>query len=506
MSEFSEIKKDFRRLLVEQGIDSPAHDLVAGLPVPPALLQQWMSRFYQLPDLGLLGGRLVNHFKLGADPEFVFLSMSEMARKDASNFGLAAGVAFGADNCGRIAELRPHPSCSALAVVASLQSTLKWLAIHTPVTMNYIWRCGAFVEGDSLGGHIHFGRLQFDKQLRESAALDAVMYWLTRLGVYDNAEGRQRIKGGHYGRLADRRKQKHGYEYRTPPSWLDSPWMALFYLTLAKLAVHNPSLIQPLSKEMEGWPASAFRRRVAALLAYYKGLDDDSALAYHILQTQGLPQRVTGDFRPHWGINPGLENAVRFNVLPDTIPPLPQEIEEIRESLLAHRPPGIVSLEPTWRPFQLPPGYIHTITQCNTYARPGVGELARRLVHHSEWPLYLEVIGEEGGIVVSSGLAARLGFQVTGALKQFGLAAVSIPRKDNNFIGFSKWDYQQQPELLYALLVESGCFPIWDLQKVTSNSLKEWEAHRVELAAKFPYVEGAGVVTRSKGCTVLYEY
>src|SRR3990167_7205171 len=109
MSEFSEIKKDFRRLLVERGIDSPAHEMIAGLPVPPPLLQQWMSRFYQLPDLSLLGGRLVNHFKVGADPEFVFLSMAELARRDASAFGLAAGVAFGADNCGRIAELRPHP-------------------------------------------------------------------------------------------------------------------------------------------------------------------------------------------------------------------------------------------------------------------------------------------------------------------------------------------------------------------------------------------------------------
>lgn len=506
MSEFSEIKKDFRRLLVDKGIDSPSHEIIAGLPVPPPLLQQWMTRFYQLPDLSLLGGRLINHFKIGADPEFVFLSIAELARRDASQFGLAAGVAFGADNCGRIAELRPHPSRSALAVVASLQSTLKWLAIHKPQTMQYIWRCGAFVEGDGLGGHIHFGRLQAGSQVRESAALDTVMYWLTRIGVYDNEEGRQRIKGGHYGRLADRRKQKHGYEYRTPPSWLDSPWMAFFYLTLAKLAVHNPSLIQPLSKEMEGWPASAFQRRVAALLAYYKGLDDDAAIAYHILRTQGLPQRVAGDFRPHWGINPGLEGAVKFNVIPDTIPPHPQEVAEIREALLAHRPPGIVSLEPTWHPFKLPAGYIHTITQCTTYARPGVGELALRLAHSAEVPLSLEVLNVGEGVVsISSTLASKLGFHIYKAIPYI---KVSLQNNSNSWIGFSKYAFQEQQELLYKILVESGCFPIWDLQKVQPESLAEWEKHRAELVAKFPYKTVAKEIepqVAQKGYTVLFE-
>ncbi len=507
MSEFSELKKDFRRLLVDRGIDSAAHEQVAGMPVPPALLQQWMTRFYALPDLELLGGRLVNHFKLGADPEFVFLSTAEMARKDASSFGLAAGVAFGADNCGRIAELRPHPHRSALAVVASLQSTLKWLAVHKPQTMNYIWRCGAFVEGDGLGGHLHFGRLQGGSLQRETAALDTLMYWLTRVGVYDNEEGRKRIQGGHYGRLADRRSQKYGYEYRTPPSWLDSPWMAFFYLTLAKLVVYNPSLIQPLAKEMDGWPASAFQQRLAALLAYYKGLDDDAAIAYYVLRTQGLPQRVHGDFRAHWGINPGLENAVRFNVIPDTIPALPQEVAEIKDALLGRRPPGIVSLEPTWQPFRLPAEYIHTISQCNTYAKPGLGELALKLAHHSAYPLSLEVGNNGDGVVsISSTLAQKMNFNSHALLKTLA-RAVYVVKGDRSWIGFSKYDFQEKGELLFKILTESGVFPIWDLQKVTPESFGEWQKRQAEWAVKFPYateVEEKKRVRR-KGCTILFE-
>ncbi len=508
MSEFSEIKKDFRRLLVDRGIDSVAHEQVAAMPVPPELLQHWMTRFYQLPELSQLGGRLVNHFKVGADPEFIFLTIREMARKDAQSFGLAAGVAFGADNCGRIAELRPHPARSTLAVVASIQSTLKWLAVHKPQTMNYIWRCGAFVEGDALGGHIHFGRMQPGSLLRESAALDALMYWLTRVGVYDNEEGRQRIKGGHYGRLNDRRSQKYGYEYRTPPSWLDSPWMAFFYLTLAKLMVHNPSLIQPLSKEMEGWPSSAFANRITALLAYYKGLDDDAAIAYYLLRTQGLPRRNTGDFRAHWGIVPGLENAVKFEVIPDTIPPHPEEIAELRTALVAGRPPGIVSLEPTWSPSRLPAGYIHTITQCNTYARPGVGELTMRLVHHADWPLTLEVVPVgQNTITVTTALLGKLGFALAKALSNGGLA-VNIQGADRSWIGFSKTDFVSGSGWMYKVLVESGCFPIWNLHSVEAASMAKWEARRLALCAKFPYSpkdsEQSGQLPR-KGQTVLYE-
>ena len=259
---------------------------------------------------------------------------------------------------------------------------------------------------------------------------------------------------------------------------------------------------------MEAWPTSAFQRRITALLAYYRGLDDDAALAYYILRTQGLPQRVAGDFRPHWGINPGLENAVKFDVIPDTIPPLPQEIVEIREALLARRPPGIVSLEPTWSPFRLPPGYVHTITQCVTYARPGVGELALRLVHHSDIPLSLEVLNVgEDVLAISSALAARLGFQVFKWLP-VGLNKVSVQNGGNNWIGFNKSAYTDQPELLYGVLVGSGCFPIWDLQKVQPDSMAEWEKHREEFAAKFPYTKetkDAAAPISQKGYTVLFE-
>jgi hypothetical protein len=184
-------------------------------------------------------------------------------------------------------------------------------------------------------------------------------------------------------------------------------------------------------------------------------------------------------------------------------------VAEVKDALLARRPPGIVSLEPTWQPFRLPVGYIHTITQCNTYARPGVGELALRLVHHSDVPLSLEVLNVGNDVLsISSTLVARLGFQIFKFLPH-GMNKVSIQKNEGvNWVGFSKSAFQEQPELLYAALVESGCFPIWDLQKVQPDSMAEWEKHRVELAAKFPYskeTKDAASAISQRGYTVFYE-
>src|SRR5581483_4609146 len=49
--------------------------------------------------------------------------------------------------------------------------------------------------------------------------------------------------GQHYGMPGDFRLQTHGYEYRTFPSWLDSPALAFISITLAKLCVHCPGLV-----------------------------------------------------------------------------------------------------------------------------------------------------------------------------------------------------------------------------------------------------------------------
>ena len=59
--------------------------------------------------------RLLNHFKLGADPEFAFLN--EGKQHSAHDFGLRAGLCFGADNNGRLVELRPRASRYAVEVV-----------------------------------------------------------------------------------------------------------------------------------------------------------------------------------------------------------------------------------------------------------------------------------------------------------------------------------------------------------------------------------------------------
>ena len=109
---------------------------------------------------------LVNHFTIGADPEIMLQASSLVPPYSekiiyAASLGLLTGVAFGADLSGRQVEIRPWASKSTLETVASIQVSLKWLSSWlTKINPNvkHTFLCYPFIEGDGLGGHIHFGK------------------------------------------------------------------------------------------------------------------------------------------------------------------------------------------------------------------------------------------------------------------------------------------------------------------------------------------------------------
>src|SRR5437899_6446030 len=71
-------------------VEVPWRDLI-----PPERLARWYSRLMTPPDKPMVPeARFLNHFMLGADPEFMFLGAGG-GRVDARALGLKAGLAFG---------------------------------------------------------------------------------------------------------------------------------------------------------------------------------------------------------------------------------------------------------------------------------------------------------------------------------------------------------------------------------------------------------------------------
>ncbi len=388
MSEYIEMKKVFYRDVVTHGM-TDMNDLrkvyPLGCKVPDERIAKWLRTLLKAPAIESFPTewKHVNRFTVGADPEFVFVDAGGR-RVDAGALEFRQGRAFGADNNGRLAEIRPQPDRSTLVVTASIMSTLRWMALVMPVTRELEWRAGAFQFNDGLGGHVHFGRksplaggerqaIPEGRTVHEVSALDTLNSLLTQAGIYPLEEVRRRINGdAHgqiYGRNGDVRAQNYGYEYRTFPSWLDNPWSAFFTMTLAKLAVHKPELLQRMAVDDRA------KNKVANLLAYYKGTDDDAALAYRTFLRIGLPQHYGGDFKKRWGAEYPMTAKTAVQVVPGAIRASEDEIKDMFHHLatgsnLATRIP-----EPAWGPTTPPRGFFQVLDIVNTTHVRGLGEL-----------------------------------------------------------------------------------------------------------------------------------
>jgi hypothetical protein len=387
-AEVKKLKGEFLREALQKGWTAPPVDQGWLERAGRERMDRWFRGLYELPEcLPLPRDRFLNHFSIGADPEFIF--MTGGIREDARHLGLKAGLAFGADNNGRLVELRPEPSRSALSVLTSIWLTMHWLGAYVPHTPNYIWRSGAYAEADGLGGHLHFGRKQERLRERESRALDRVVHLLYTAGCYNRDEGRLRYRqaqGGHYGAQSDIREQPHGYEHRTFPSWLDTPWLAYLSLVLGKLAVAS-ELVPQLVQEDGALTQDQARAQIRLMLAFFKAVDDDARLALAILAQRGLPQHINGgDLKVNWGIfnGPLSGQKVRLpEVWPTGVPSVPALEKELALSMLEGRLPEVGTLQPTWVPNSLPTGYhqlIHDVA--DTRLLPGIGEWCADVCYH----------------------------------------------------------------------------------------------------------------------------
>lgn len=383
MSVFKEIKRDFIYDLARSQYTTwnfGQYSDLAGRIIPEKTLDRWVASFYKKQECFLNDKpRVVNHFKLGADPEFVFMQDGEIVH--ANLLGLKAGLCVGADNNGRLAELRPKPSKSALHVVASLYAELCFIAQWNPGLIKYTWYASPFAGKDGLGGHIHFGRWSNKlKQDIEVNALDKVMTLMIGVGLVETKLQQYRLKTGLYGKFRDIRPQMHGYEYRTFPSWLGCPRQTHLYLTLAKLAVHMPQMFGLITPT---WTIGQSRNFINNVLSFFQNLDDDARIAKNYFEYCLLPP--VGNIQKAWNIQPVFRDVAKRKdeILPPIIAPNETHLKIIFEYLTK----GIFPINKpvVFEPLMFPKGYEPFQHVTNTERQPDLGELV--------WDLALIPIG-----------------------------------------------------------------------------------------------------------------
>lgn len=479
MSSYSDIKLDFHSELLKGSCPIEGYE-----SVPYEIRDRWTRKFYATPKwLPRLPERVLNHFLVGADPEFLFMDNAG-GGVDASVLGLQQAQAFGADNSGRQCEIRPTPSRSTLDVVASMASTLRWLSILKPRTRQVAWRSGCYVAHDGfldgLGGHVHFGRKRPQAE-RERQALDTLCFRLFHIGVFNQAEGAARLLNTKYGRLGDVRAQKHGYEYRAFPSWLDNAYLAFMTLTLSKLAVLDPNLWPKLQVGDDKSSVAEVQSKLRAILAHFKPLDDDAALAFGLLERRGWPTYDVSDFKREWGIpkTPPAQNYAGI-FIPGSIRPTLRTRQEVLEALWQRRNLTTIPEEPNWQPQYLPKGYSSLIDHTKTKHLPGLGELVFDLATHQLGEHKLEMsagrhLQNDADIYVSSDYCKAEVIEMV-KLVAPGLKVVREARRVATiYVDLTKLSDPKSRLELRKALVDSGAFPIWPVATVSANSLMFWK-------------------------------
>lgn len=237
----------------------------------------------------LAEAKTANQFLVGCDPEFVVLD-SDGKLINAADYTGHAGV-VGYDHDGRVWELRPAPSRSIRDIYRRLRGyiTGDWSKTKLP-SHRYRWRAGALVrhsDGEQpLGGHIHLdvplyepvradGLVrQYSARAREViGACDEVTRLLESVELLPSTQTQERRrKWPNYGEFSNIREAgPRGHErieYRTPPSWLFDPRVALLSLCLYKLAAVDPKSAQAIRKG--SLPA------ISRFLEHFVDADDDA--------------------------------------------------------------------------------------------------------------------------------------------------------------------------------------------------------------------------------------
>jgi Phage phiEco32-like COOH.NH2 ligase-type 2 len=440
---------------------------------PDMLLQKWCDNFYNIKPVAFsTKPRLINRFCVGADPEFVFLR--EGRYDNSANYGMTTLEAFGSDMTGRQAELRAYPSRSVLEVVASLLDTFRHMSVACPATLTAKWCAIAQLGNDGCGGHVHIGRKKPDMN-KTISSLDELSNLLINLDVVDKVGSKVRKELTKYGKNGDIRIQPHGFEYRTMPTWLDSPWSAFLTLTLSKLAIlHNLSDVKS--------PKTSIRA-IENLLRTYANVDDDANIALQCFMRIGLPECSRVDFKGNWGITippsiPKFDRAKFY--FPPIICPSLETCQQLFNYLIkGHSIGGFPTPKATWKPFLLD-DKTHKISVPPHI--PGLPEIAMGLLARgiqisiaTTVSSYLEIVAPpslnlERGLITQ--VAMKLGLRIV-----FHAASLKVEHLSIHIPTNIAQDYvvdTAKVDAIRSFLTKFGLFPIAKYEEIESVPLAQF--------------------------------
>jgi hypothetical protein len=330
-----------------------------------------------------------------------------------------------------------------------------------------------------MGGHVHFGRKR-PTRVEEIAALDGLARAFKGSHLFPNDEWKRRMAGDnlrqHYGGPGDFRVQKHGYEYRSLPSWLITPTTAFISIAASKLAVLDPEITTSWAPRF-GNPLQA-RNLIRGLAKLYKSRDDDAYILYHLLTRNGdteFERDHTQDFKANWGFTGQLVPAAEGKIiLPACIKPDASEVAEITAHLLEARPLVFRSVPPSFRT-SVPKGFTWAPSVFQPGRRSGFGDLLHNLVVWSDFPMVIDHI-REGYFAVDGPLVTQWTEEQKKLITDYGGRALSQRTGTTVIVVSASLCQTMTISGLRAILLHSGLFPIWTVDTVEPDSYYKWEA------------------------------
>jgi hypothetical protein len=468
-------------------------DILSGRTTEPrtaqeVVLWEWCTLHSPLasPNTFSGTGRYLNHFCVGSDPEFSLVRPEDGTRIEAFNTGLKVGLATGVDQNERLVELRPYPSVSVVEHVAGILTDLRWcFRVYNRYMAAMYWRAGAYFAGDGMGGHVHFGRKR-PTRVEEVAALDGLARALKNTGLFPIREWDRRMQGDErrqrYGLPGDFRVQKHGYEYRSLPSWLQSPKVAFIALACSKLAILDPAITTTWNHV---WHVEDARNALRGLAKLYKGRDDDAYILYHLLTEQGDNVFLvdhTGDFAAAWGIDRRIVSPKEeWNyILPACIEPNSSEIKEIHDHLLLGTQLQFQFVEPNFV-FEIPAKFGYTWVPAFVSPRrfSGFGDLLHNLVTHKDAPIMWEYGNHDEMKIVGGAVNTWTAKEVAFVKEFYPDCQINKGGSLETWLVVPRCLCQAQTiTSLRDLLLHSGLFPIWTVDTVQPDSFAKWLTER----------------------------
>ena len=159
-------------------------------------------------------------YKIGADPEFQLYRNGDMVRASTFFGHDALTASLGTDGATHTAELRVQAG-SYYQITAEISRLIGEAQKRSRGCEAY---AGSGVSQPT-GGHIHFSGIPADEQF--IALLEKF------ITVPLNSVSDRRARSGYGRRRGDWRQQPHGWEFRSPLSWLSTPTLANGVLAIA---------------------------------------------------------------------------------------------------------------------------------------------------------------------------------------------------------------------------------------------------------------------------------